>query len=212
MSHVVLLGDSIFDNASYVPGRPAVIDQMRTSLPRGWRATLLAVDGAVASDVPRQLSSLPEDATHLVVSVGGNDALKNSGIIEESRLTVAQGFRKLADVQERFRRDYGQMLDAVVARGKPTAVCTIYDSVPGLVREAVTALSIFNDVILGEAFRRGLPVGDLRLICTDARDYSSLSPIEPSEGGGTKIVQLLRQILTTHDFGHGRSAVYGHMA
>ena len=35
MSHVVLLGDSIFDNASYVPGRPAVIDQMRTSLPRG---------------------------------------------------------------------------------------------------------------------------------------------------------------------------------
>ena len=36
--------------------------------------TLLAVDGAIASDVRRQLERLPEDATHLVVSVGGNDA------------------------------------------------------------------------------------------------------------------------------------------
>jgi hypothetical protein len=43
MSHVVLLGDSIFDNARYVPGRPAVIEQVRQALPRHWQATLLAI-------------------------------------------------------------------------------------------------------------------------------------------------------------------------
>jgi len=30
MTHLVLLGDSIFDNAAYVAGAPAVIDQVRS--------------------------------------------------------------------------------------------------------------------------------------------------------------------------------------
>jgi hypothetical protein len=34
MSHVVLLGDSIFDNAVYVPGKQAVIEQLRGRHPR----------------------------------------------------------------------------------------------------------------------------------------------------------------------------------
>src|SRR5262249_20871634 len=45
MSHVVLLGDSIFDNDRYVPGDPSVIKHLRRALPHGWRATLLAGDG-----------------------------------------------------------------------------------------------------------------------------------------------------------------------
>ena len=76
--HVILLGDSIFDNAPYVPGKPPVVEQLQSLLPGGWEATLLAVDGHVTNDVPGQLARLPEDSTHLVVSVGGNDALQNS--------------------------------------------------------------------------------------------------------------------------------------
>jgi hypothetical protein len=60
--HLVLLSDSILDNAAYVPGRcPAVIDQVQGQLPVGWRATLLAVDGSVIDDVHRQLDPLPHD-------------------------------------------------------------------------------------------------------------------------------------------------------
>src|SRR5437763_7003051 len=81
MSHVVLLGDSIFDNAAYVPGRPPVVEQLRRALPAGWRATLLAVDGHTTADVAGQLARLPADATHLVVSVGGNDALGASAVL-----------------------------------------------------------------------------------------------------------------------------------
>ena len=88
--HVVLLGDSIFDNQAYVPGEPDVVAQLREELPREWSATLLAVDGDVASGVVRQLSSLPQDATHLVVSVGGNDALGFGYLLEERAGTVRE--------------------------------------------------------------------------------------------------------------------------
>jgi hypothetical protein len=74
--HVVLLGDSVFDNAAYVAGGPDVVAQLRQSLPTGWQATLSAVDGAVATDVRGQLAQMPASATHLVISAGGNDALR----------------------------------------------------------------------------------------------------------------------------------------
>src|SRR5215218_670055 len=53
MNHVVLLGDSVFDNAAYVSGGPDVVTQLRGRLPSGWSATLAAVDGAVTASVPR---------------------------------------------------------------------------------------------------------------------------------------------------------------
>ena len=98
MSHVVLLGDSIFDNGVYVPGGPAVIEQLRSQLPRGWRATLLAIDGAVVEEVASQLARLPDDASHLVISAGGNDALQSSHIVEDSTRSAADGFAHAAEV------------------------------------------------------------------------------------------------------------------
>src|SRR5689334_17141041 len=48
---LVLLGDSIFDNAAYVKGGPDVVSQVRHLLPAGWTADLLAVDGATTEGV-----------------------------------------------------------------------------------------------------------------------------------------------------------------
>ena len=42
--HVVLLGDSAFDNKAYVAGGPDVVAQLRARLPPSWRASLGAVD------------------------------------------------------------------------------------------------------------------------------------------------------------------------
>jgi hypothetical protein len=207
MSHVVLLGDSIFDNERYVPGRPPIIEQLRAWLPKGWRATLLARDGAVAGDVPKQLAGLPAEATHLVVSAGGNNALENSSIVEDASRTAAEGFMCVAEIQQQFRQEYRDMLQAVLAVGKPTVLCTIYDSLPEFPAATITALSVFNDVILREGFSHGLPILDLRLICTEARDYSNC--IEPSERGGAKIVRGICRIVTVHDFSRSQSVVYG---
>ena len=100
------------------------------------------------------------------------------------------------------------MLRSVVAIGKPTAVCTVYDAIPGLDPRAVTALAIFNDVILKTAFAAGAPVIDLRLVCTTATHFSDLSPIEPSRAGGAKIAAAVARLVGGHDFSAPRTAVW----
>jgi lysophospholipase L1-like esterase len=192
--HVVLLGDSIFDNAAYVAGAPDVVRQLRAALPGGWRASLLAVDGAVTSDVERQLARLPGDASLLVVSAGGNDALGESGLLGRPVRSIGEGVMQLAEAQARFADRYQAMVAAVVARELPAALCTIYDASfpPPEGRMITAALSLFNDVITRAAFARGLPLIDLRLICSEAADYAN--PIEPSEQGGAKIASAIAKL------------------
>jgi lysophospholipase L1-like esterase len=209
VGHVVLLGDSVFDNAAYVAGGPDVVSQLRGVLPAGWRATLQAVDGSVTASVARQLEWLPGDATHLVVSVGGNDALQASDILTAGAASTAEAFLKLAAVKDQFEFNYSRMLGQVLARRLPTAVCTIYyprfpDA--ALQRLAVTALASFNDCIIRAAFAAGLPLLDLRLICSDDADYAN--PIEPSARGGEKIAAAIRTMLAAHDFTRRRTEVF----
>jgi hypothetical protein len=104
MPHIVLLGDSIFDNALYTEGGPDVISQVRHILPTGWRASLLAVDGATTEDVPSQLQPVPPDASHLVLSVGGNDALMNSHILNTSVASTSEALAALGNVSQGFRK------------------------------------------------------------------------------------------------------------
>lgn len=200
MPHLILLGDSIFDNAAYVAGGPAVIDQVRQSLPTGWQASLLAVDGDTTAEVPQQLKRLPIDATHLVLSVGGNDALACLPQIEGPASSVKQGLVTLHRMQTSFEVSYGALIKTLLTLNKPLMVCTIYDAIPGLPPELITALSVFNDVILREAIRHGLPVLDLRMICTEPGDYSVVSPIEPSSLGGAKLASQLVLGIVSHDF------------
>src|SRR3954471_24838234 len=89
-SHVVLLGDSIFDNAAYVPRGEEVITKLRRRLTVGQSATLAAVDGSVIADVIRQFADIPGSATHLIISAGGNDALHASGVMTEDASSVAE--------------------------------------------------------------------------------------------------------------------------
>src|SRR5262249_20264120 len=130
--HVVLLGDSVFDNGAYVPGEPPVIEQLREALQPGWAASLLAVDGHVTADVATQLQELPPNASHLIVSCGGNDVLGESPILRAPAATVGDALERLYETGRRFRDRYRKMRKAVAATGKPFAVCSIYDAIPGL--------------------------------------------------------------------------------
>jgi len=195
MGHVVLLGDSIFDNQAYVPGCPDVVRQLGEELPAGWRATLLAVDGDTASGVLRQLRFLPEDATHLVVSAGGNDALGFAYLLDQRAGTVAEALGLLAGAQQHFAAGYSAMVEAVCSTGLPAAFCTIYDTPPSAPNQAVikTAVAVFNDCITRAAVTRSAALIDLRLICSEDGDYAN--PIEPSAQGGRKIAQAIAALL-----------------
>ena len=191
MPHLILLGDSIFDNQAYVGRGPDVVTQLAPLLPSGWRATLAAVDGAVIADVPRQLARLPADATHLVVSAGGNDALGHVGLLERPATSSAQVLGWLADAAAEFEARYRKLLAALEQQALPTTLCTIYNGNlgPPVQRLATTALAVFNDAILRLGAERGLPVIELRLVCTEPADYAN--PIEPSVQGGAKIARAI---------------------
>ena len=207
--HVVLLGDSVFDNGAYVGGGPDVVAQLRERLPRGSKATLLAVDGSVASGVERQLARLPEGATHLVVSTGGNDALGHVDILQEGASTAAEVLERLGEVSRHFERNYRLMVGALRARRLPSALCTIYYprfTNALMQRLAVAALTHFNDPIVRAAFTNGLPLVDLRLVCDSEDDYAN--PIEPSARGGAKIAAAVARLVAEHDFSRGRTEVF----
>jgi hypothetical protein len=209
MPHVVLLGDSIFDNAAYVGGGPDVITQLREKLPASWRATLGAVDGSTMPDINGQLNNLPSDATHLVVSIGGNDVLGQSAILGAASHSVADTLLKLADIQAAFRSAYVRTIESVLRRKLPAAFCTIYHPrYPDPVerRVATTALAVINDCIVREVVARDLPLVDLRVVCNEDSDLAN--PIEPSVQGGGKIATAIAALVSEHDFSSRRSVVF----
>ena len=160
MSHIVLLGDSVFDNAAYVGRGQEVLDKLRGHLEPGWQATLLARDGGVIADVRRQAERLPSDATHLVISAGGNDALGHVGVLGETVATIGEALARLAAIRREFQQHHREMLKSLLPLDLPTTICTIYDARlpdPDLREIASTALAVLNDVITREAALRGLP-------------------------------------------------------
>jgi hypothetical protein len=101
----------------------------------------------------------------------------------------------MGDIRAEFQQQYRVMLQALLERGKPVILCTVYDAIPGLHPAEHTGLCLFNEVILREAFRARVPLIDLRLLCTDASDYARTSPIEPSVSGGGKIARAIIRAL-----------------
>ena len=212
MPHVVLLGDSIFDNAAYTRGGPDVVTQLQALLPHGWQATLGAVDGATTEDFAPQVTRLPSGVTHIVVSLGGNDALGHMDLLDRRVRSSAETLLALAEAAGSFEQRYRRAVLSVTRQNVPVTLCTIYNgNFPEAQFQtlASTALTVFNDVILRVAFEHALAVIDLRTVCSEAEDYAN--PIEPSSVGGEKIARAivralalsetpsaLTQVITTH--------------
>ena len=197
MPHLVLLGDSIFDNLAYTAGGPDVVAQLRGQLPPAWTAALAAVDGSQAHDVAAQVAGVPADATHLVLSVGGNDALMASGLLDEPVYSSADALRLIAASVREFEARYRAAVAACLARGLPLVVCTIYNGNfpdPDYRERVVVALTAFNDAIVRTACAHGLDVIDLRAVCDLPQDYAN--PIEPSSVGGAKIARAITRVVT----------------
>ncbi len=159
-------------------------------------------------DVYRQLRRVPEDATHLVISVGGNDALGSSDFLGAPARSTAEALSGLADIGYEFERGYRAMLAEALAHGLPTAICTVYyPRFPdmALQKVAVAGLTVFNDCIVRAAFAHGIPLLDLRLICTDEADYAN--PIEPSARGDERIARAIVGFVERGSTG-GRTEVF----
>ena len=161
--------------------------------------------------VARQLERLPADATHLVASAGGSDALGNIGVLKDSSRSIADALTRLAAIGDGFGRGYRAMLGSVLDRGRPTAaLCTIYDPRypdPRLQRLAVTGLALFNDPSSpAPRLRTACRCLDLRLICDEDADFANpdraLSARRREDRGGH------RPARRRDDFARRRSEVF----
>ena len=130
--------------------------------------------------------------THLVLSVGGNDALMHLRILEAPVSSMAEAIEALADMASDFERRYRLAIAACLDTALPLAVCTVYNGCfddRSFQRLASATLTMFNDAIIRVAIEHALPVIDLRLVCDTAEDYAN--QIEPSSVGGAKIARVI---------------------
>jgi hypothetical protein len=211
---IVLLGDSIIDNAAYVrPGEPDVAQQLESLLPHH-TVVKRAVDGSTCADVLGWQVGDLHDADRIILSAGGNDALQHIDLLEATTETTAKGVLvRLWSIREEFRRSYAALLDCLVLTGRPVLVLTVYNPCfqgrgfdAAYQQAAESAVSIINDVIQQEGRRRSFDVLELRRLFNDEADYAN--PIEPSAIGEAKLAKCMSDWVGTAEgtrpFGHPR--------
>jgi len=168
---------------------------VQTLLPHA-KLSFQARDGAVIADIESQISRIPKSVSCIVVSIGGNDAIRASGLIEESASSVLAALERLSLVRDEFSKKYAPMVKMLLSRHVPLAFCSIYEprfSDAARRRAAASALTLLNDIITREVFRASATLIDLRLICDSDEDFAN--PIEPSAIGGAKIARAIAQFV-----------------
>lgn len=142
--------------------------------------------------MPRQLEQLPSSATHLFLSVGGNDGLRyldSIGYLDREVGSFSEAIQKLQAIQQDFRESYRSVVQEVLSAGLPTDLCMVNNGnfqergIQGLLD---TILPVVNDVIIEVATGEGLPLIDLGRTLTEP-DLDYANPIEPAAHGGEKI-------------------------
>jgi lysophospholipase L1-like esterase len=111
MTHLALVGDSSIDNKAYTNGGPAVSDHVRALAPAGSKVTLCAIDGTTTSNVDRQFTSIPADATHVVLSLGGNDAILSAELLDTPVQSTGQALDLFRARARAFAEAYQHVLD-----------------------------------------------------------------------------------------------------
>lgn len=203
--HVVLLGDSTIDNGAYTNGGPDVRRHLRNMIERDTVVVSLARDGAVCSSIESQVARFdtavalfrarPEQFD-MVLSVGGNDALRSMDLVDGRNYGDSRGvLHELGQRSAAFEVDYRCAVKMALFLGLPLTVCTIYNgNFPAeMANIARVALMIFNDVIIRVAADVGCGLIDLRSVCREPGDY--YNPIEPSNVGGRKIAAAIMEAL-----------------
>ena len=214
---IYLLGDSIIDNAPYVQKNEKDVASHLNSMYKSSPQINIynrAVDGHTMKDLlDTQLSDEGlNEATNIVVSIGGNDLLGNLYFLIDA-MGLYQGeeskvFKRTTTRNKSFEDTYFEIIkpmqqeyESVVAnlsnyRAK-LLLCTVYegdlvdsDEFNDVVYSSKTMLSIFNDLVYRTAQKYNAEVLELRDIFVSSEDYAN--PIEPSHIGGEKLAKAIK--------------------
>ena len=222
---IILLGDSIIDNKSYVLSNELDVTEHLEKLFSNDPNVVIenhAVDGDTMHQLERDHldSNLLSDATHIVVSIGGNDLLHNisflqttselSKIMGKGAMIGKWGAKELNpsrnkvfeetyfEIIEPFKKQYETIVANLSNHRANLLLCTVYegdlvdsDEFSDVSNSSKTMVSIFNDIVYRVANKFNADVLELRDIFTSSDDYAN--PIEPSHIGGEKLAQSIVQ-------------------
>eukprot|EP00026_Physarum_polycephalum_P013440 Phypoly_transcript_13840.p1 GENE.Phypoly_transcript_13840~~Phypoly_transcript_13840.p1 ORF type:complete len:262 (+),score=31.17 Phypoly_transcript_13840:149-934(+) len=219
--HVVLLGDSIFDNQVYVSNDynksvPGVLERRLKAINKDWKITHNAVDGAVMKSIDSQLASIPASTTHLFMSIIGNDclhALAGLQVGGKWREISAIDHPAILPILTRLVTQYEQTIVKVKKLGHPLTVCNLYAPrfdetkpptrglyAPRFDNPQMNAFCRFavqelNTRLLTIATKYNVNMIDIFSLFTDYDDYANA--IEPGEKGSEKIAKAIEDVLLT---------------
>ena len=194
MPHLALLGDGILANGAHTRQEPDTASTIQQLLP-GWTVSLLAAEGSPIAAVSAQVQRLAANVDLVVLSVGGNDAMEHTDLLQQPAASSGETLDALIKMVEGFTEKYDGAVKAVRDRAPRVVLCTMYE--PPLVGKntasrARVLLTLLNDGVLRTAYRFGLDVLDLRAICTSPGDFTL--QIAPSAAGAAKIGRAIAAI------------------
>ena len=223
MNKIYLLGDSIIDNAVYVKKNEKDVVSHLISMYKGnpqIKINNRAVDGHTMRDLlDTQLSDEGlNEATHIVMSIGGNDLLQNISFLQmTSKLSEVMdkdarigkwGVRELNpsrnkvfeetyfEIIKPFNSLYETIVEKLSNYRAKLLLCTVYegdlfgsDEFENVFYSSKTMVSIFNDLVYKSSSKFKTDVLELRNIFVSSEDYAN--PIEPSHIGGEKLAKSI---------------------
>src|SRR3970040_2247772 len=143
--HLVLLGDAL-QNIDLGSGE---VERALVPRPRNpWKLTVVQVLETLRRGHVREI---PEDATHVVISIEGAWAIEVSGLLQVGAHTISEALEALCSAADEFEGVRAGMMPGGREAGVPTVVCTRVPAgyvKPAQHRVAATALAIFNDRVL----------------------------------------------------------------
>jgi lysophospholipase L1-like esterase len=180
-NNVILMGDSVLNNANYVPSGKSVYDRLKTKLSK---VINVAKDGATINDLYGQLDKIPVDLnksdTYIFISAGGNDILNKRTELSSNDI------RRLFDMYMEFLKALRTKLGSVNVN-----IINLYLPTNPRYQSYKTSVEQWNKLInessnkVGEMYN----IVDLYALLTSPNDF--VYDIEPSESASDKISYLI---------------------
>jgi len=178
---IVLIGDSILNNAAYVPPGKSVVDFLKENTNKVFN---FAKDGGTILDCYDQLDKIPLNLnttnTYVFISVGGNNILNSRGQMDSPAIN-------------KLFTDYMDFVRAVRAKlgSAKINICNLFIPSNPRYQSYKSSIGEWNKLIHDYSYKVGAMYNVINLdsLLTDPNDF--VYDVEPSEIASQKIANLI---------------------